>query len=788
MLTAQGVAVSAVEGNDTGAITVATFTTPDLNSQVGDFIAVVSWGDGTTDIASVSGGNGSFTVTDDHTYAEKGSYPIRVQISDTVTGGSTSASTTATVTDAPLTLTGGFQLGDALSNPPNSFTVASFTDANPNAPLSDYTVNINWGDGNSSSGNYVQSAGDGVYLIVAPHNYTLPFGTPGPLTRTVTVTLTDVDGSSASTTSMVVVGQLQAGVPVTMGELQFMDANTYAKASDFVAQGQTGMALINWGDGTSSLGTVSGGPGNGSGPQPFTITGVHTYAQDSYDQPNGQYAVTTTVTDVDGNVLTGTQYISVVRPPVTLDTGNIETPLNSLTLDSVQVAAFTVPDATDAQGEFSAMIDWGDNSSNSGVIQAVSPGLFEVLGSHDYAVAGGYTILVQLSQGWITQKLVAAKPEAEQAEKTPAIVVTEMQFTGGYSVLNDSTGTKFSRPQYQGDKTGKATVENPYVYVRNTKLELSRLDFRVTKGNFDTFRGKTLFFRGTLMSGGKPLGVTIQNTQAETGPGGDYLITDAANPDTAIMTSNNPLAKTVNAFSPLVINWQYSFDGKTGWKDAGKTENPIYITYAEPARPLFTGSDLFQTVVAYGSVAGKGLTNPKDILNAIWSNFSTDNKGPANAKDAAGKPLSYYGSWKGAQPTMAGLLADLDGQCGAWAKLFEASILRKDSPVIQVLRNWKSTRFGFMTRTGYSVRAAFPSWSTVGNLPRREPKVWLGIRIRIGSMRRYQVRQVQAAILLLGRLTIVGRMLLGRSRRSCTPRALPARIASGRLRPSTIIL
>ncbi len=80
-----------MEGNDTGALTVATFTTPDLNSQAGDFTAMVSWGDGTTDIASVSDGNGSFTVTDDHTYAEKGSYPITVQISDTVTGGSASA-------------------------------------------------------------------------------------------------------------------------------------------------------------------------------------------------------------------------------------------------------------------------------------------------------------------------------------------------------------------------------------------------------------------------------------------------------------------------------------------------------------------------------------------------------------------------------------------------------------------------------------------------------------------------------------------------------------------------
>ncbi len=239
-----------------------------------------------------------------------------------------------------------------------------------------------------------------MYLIVAPHNYTLPFGTPGPLTRTVTVTLTDVDGASASTTSTVVVGQLQAGVPVTMGELGFMDANTYAKASDFVAQGQSGVALINWGDGTSSLGTVTGGPGNGSGPQPFTITGVHTYAQDSYDQPNGQYAVTTTVTDVDGNVLTGTQYVSVVRPPISLVVGSVEaTP--GVAFSNVEVASFTVPDATDGASEFAAAINWGDGTplDTTGVIVG-SAGMYRVLGSHTYAAGGEYTLQVEILQDW----------------------------------------------------------------------------------------------------------------------------------------------------------------------------------------------------------------------------------------------------------------------------------------------------------------------------------------------------------------------------------------------------
>ncbi len=485
-----------MEGNDTGAITVATFTTPDLNSQAGDFTAMVSWGDGTTDIASVSDGNGSFTVTDDHTYEEKGSFPVSVTITDAA-GVSTAVSSTATVTDAPLTLTGGFQLGDALSNPPNSFTVASFTDANPNAQASDYTVNINWGDGNSSSGNYVQSAGDGTFLIVAPHNYTLPFGTPGPLTRTVTVTLTDVDGASASTTSTVVVGQLQAGVPVTMGELQFMDANTYAKASDFVAQGQTGVAIINWGDGTSSLGTVSGGPGNGSGPQPFYITGVHTYG-DSLDQPNGQYAVTATVTDVDGNILTGTQYVSVVRPPVT---GNVNEIVDQpgVPLNNVQVAEFTVPDAVDGPSEFSAVIHWADGTTSSGTIQELSPGLVEVLGSHTFTSGTWSVVEVDISQNWSNSKLAAKLlPPALPYQ----ITGLSMTMPGGPFVLVDAGDQNgFADPKNKKENLLGIDGELHTPTAKGTIIGIPKeRDFEVT--NPTTYQNKLLLPVNITVTGG----------------------------------------------------------------------------------------------------------------------------------------------------------------------------------------------------------------------------------------------------------------------------------------------
>jgi hypothetical protein len=51
---------------------------------------------------------------------------------------------------------------------------------------------------------------------------------------------------------------------------------------------------INWGDGSSSAGTISGGPGATR----YTISGNHTYAS------TGSFVITTTVTDVGGSTTT----------------------------------------------------------------------------------------------------------------------------------------------------------------------------------------------------------------------------------------------------------------------------------------------------------------------------------------------------------------------------------------------------------------------------------------------------------------------------------------------------
>lgn len=369
----------------------------------------IDWGDGTTDTGAIDGGNGSFTVSGDHTYSEAGSYTITVQVTNSSTGASATAVNTATVTDAALHLTGGFQLGDSMTKPETNFALAWLKDDNPNASASDYSIVIDWGDGSTPTNmtSLPQSFGNGAFLITGSHTYPDPrlIYNVGPVAYTVTVTVTDADGASASTTSTVEVGWASAGVPASMSYWWFQDANPNATAGDYVANGQSGGASIDWGDGTSGVGTIGTGGGGGGYPMQFYVSAQHTFAQDSLDQPNREYPITVTTSDVDGSVLSGSQCASIVRPNVTLAVADQDIS-SSLVLNNVEVAAFSDTALTDTASEYTAAIDWGDGTpvDTSGVIQQIGPGFFRLMGSHTYAENGWYQITVTISQGWGEQK------------------------------------------------------------------------------------------------------------------------------------------------------------------------------------------------------------------------------------------------------------------------------------------------------------------------------------------------------------------------------------------------
>jgi hypothetical protein len=183
-LTPTGKTVSATEGNLFSG-TIATFRDANTAAPVGDFTASIAWGDSHSSTGTVQSIGGSqFAVLGSHTYAEKGTYAVRVTITD-VGGAKTTASSTARVADAPLT-------GAAVSiapvhNTPFNGLVATFADANPAAPLSDFTATITWGDGSTTRGTVILDPQHG-FDVLGNHTY------PRAGIFTITITIADVDG------------------------------------------------------------------------------------------------------------------------------------------------------------------------------------------------------------------------------------------------------------------------------------------------------------------------------------------------------------------------------------------------------------------------------------------------------------------------------------------------------------------------------------------------------------------------------------------------------------------
>jgi microcystin-dependent protein len=371
-LTAQGgLAVNGVEGAAFSA-TVATFTDADPNGTLAEFTATIAWGDGTSSAGTVSVDNGVYSVAGTHTYAEQGSYTATATIND-VGGATATASSTATVIDAPLTAQNGVAVsgveGTALTA-----TVATFTDANPNAPLSDFTATIAWGDGTSSAGTV--SVDNGVYSVAGTHTYaeegsylaTADIRDVGGSTATASSTATVADAPLNARGGQGVSGVEGAGLNATVAI--FTDANPNAQVNDFTA-------TIDWGDGTSSSGVVFL---NGSS---FAVIGSHAYAEE------GSYRATADIVDVGGSTATASIVAVVTDAPLTAQGGLAVNGVEGAAL-SATVATFTDANPNGTLADFTATIAWGDGTTSAGTV-SVDNGVYSVAGTHTYAEDGSYT-------------------------------------------------------------------------------------------------------------------------------------------------------------------------------------------------------------------------------------------------------------------------------------------------------------------------------------------------------------------------------------------------------------
>ena len=209
------------------------------------------------------------------------------------------------------------------------FEIAKTADGYANTPTT--LVNFNGTDSDlPMSGLIADAHGDLFGTTIT--NGENPDGTVFEITGSGFVALT-ING----TTVTGIEGATTGTIPVAT----FTDANPNAAASDFTA-------TINWGDGSSTAGTIVAQSGGG-----FAVDGTHTYADE------GKYTVSVTITDVGGNTASTTSNANIADAALTAS-GTTVSGTEGLAISGAKVATFTDANPNAAASDFTATINWGD--------------------------------------------------------------------------------------------------------------------------------------------------------------------------------------------------------------------------------------------------------------------------------------------------------------------------------------------------------------------------------------------------------------------------------------------
>jgi hypothetical protein len=197
------------------------------------------------------------------------------------------------------------------------------------------------------------------------------------------VTIVDPGGQrSTAATSVVAVDaplrstgvQLGAteGAPFTATLASFSDADPGRPAGHYSAS-------VDWGDGSGPAGGTVGADGSGG----FTVTADHAYARP------GNYAVTVTIADPDGQQTTASSSAGVGDAPLAAAGNQISAEAG--TSFSAAVANFRDADPNAAPGLYTATVAWGDGTTTTDPAIAAGPdGTFTVSAGHAYPRAGTY--------------------------------------------------------------------------------------------------------------------------------------------------------------------------------------------------------------------------------------------------------------------------------------------------------------------------------------------------------------------------------------------------------------
>ncbi|HYL05153.1 MAG TPA: hypothetical protein VE075_03885 [Thermoanaerobaculia bacterium] len=330
--------------------------------------------------------------------------------------------------------------------------VATFTDDNPAAMPSDFTATIDWGDATPTTAGTIFSS-SAAFAVVGQHTYA------DDGTFTVTVTISDVSPgtgtATATDTATVTESDVLSGTPVSFAALAgtsftgtvatFTDSYTGNVPSDFTA-------TINWGDATTSAGTITGGGAS------YTVSGTHTYAG------SGTFVVTVTLSDD----APGTATAQVTSTAHVAGAGLNAFPQTFAATEGVAfngvVANFTDSRGGALPGDFTASINWGDGNTTPGTIASTGTGTFSVSGTHTYGDEGSFSVPVQVTDNVsaMTASTTSTANVAEGDALTPHPVTfaatAAVPFNGTVATFTDTNTSNVPSDFIATINWGDATV------------------------------------------------------------------------------------------------------------------------------------------------------------------------------------------------------------------------------------------------------------------------------------------------------------------------------------------
>ncbi|HET9849418.1 MAG TPA: PKD domain-containing protein, partial [Candidatus Dormibacteraeota bacterium] len=152
-------------------------------------------------------------------------------------------------------------------------------------------------------------------------------------------------------------------------------------------------ATVDWGDGTSSAGTIGAPTNEGECECNVMVSAT----RHDYDARATKFTVSVTLKDDGGSTKTSTLTATIADAALTAGTAK------SFTSTATQASSNVVASFSDAAGaqaaaaDFTATIKWGDNTTSSGTVTKTATGAFNVSGTHTYATAGTKSVTVTVT-------------------------------------------------------------------------------------------------------------------------------------------------------------------------------------------------------------------------------------------------------------------------------------------------------------------------------------------------------------------------------------------------------